>query len=134
MDAIHVIGMHPTGERRVRTAPPPKSEGCGWYPIALAFHYQAYAGGVEVHRGTGETTEISSRAMRLRVPIDLPGLVEEVELAIVWPVALNGVTPLQWMVKARPVWRAPGCMFVCIATQELRTAGSRNRLAMAACG
>jgi hypothetical protein len=87
-----------------------------------------------VQTGAGETIEISSRALRLHIPDGLPPEVAELDLAIAWPVPLGGVTPLQWTVKAKPAWRAPGWIFVCIASHEFRTAGTRARLAMSACG
>ena len=84
--------------------------------------------------GVGETIEISSRALRLRTQEELPSRVAELDLAIVWPVALGGVTALRWTVKAKPAWRAPGWMFVCISSYEFRTAGARGRQLMTACG
>ncbi len=129
-----MVGTRTNGERRVRATAPARSYTRIWYPMTLVFQYRASFGGRLVHTGVGETAEICSRAVRLRVPKELPSQVDELELSIAWPVPLGGVTPLQWIVKARPVWRAPGWVFVCIANHELRTAGSRNRLAMAACG
>jgi hypothetical protein len=79
----------------------------------------------------GETIDISSRAVRLRVPTEFPARVEELNLAIAWPVALEGGKSLQWTVKARPAWRAPGWIVACIVSHEFRTAHS-NRMAMAA--
>jgi len=105
-----------------------------WYPIALVFQYRAYSDERLVQSGVGETIEISSRGLRLRIPEELPAQLTEMQLAIAWPVLLNGVTPLQWSVKARPAWRAPGWIFVCIASHEFRTAGVRSRQTMAACG
>lgn len=105
-----------------------------WYPIGLVFQYRAYSGDRLVQTGAGETIEISSRALRLRISEELPSQVAELDLAIAWPVSLDGVTPLQWKVKARPAWRAPGWVFVCIASHEFRTAGARGRQLTAACG
>jgi len=123
-----------TADQRVRSAPPPKTSVGRWYPIVLKFQYRAYSTERLVHTGAGETIEISSRSLRLRIPEDLPPQVAELDLAIAWPVPLYGVTPLQWTVKAKPVWRSPGWIFVCIASYEFRTAGARGRQAMAACG
>jgi hypothetical protein len=134
MQASLVVDMPAMGERRVRALAPPRTDGYGWYPLALALEYKAFSGGLLVQTGAGETTQISSRAVRLRVSKDLPALVDELELAIAWPVALDGVTPLRWIVKVKPAWRAPGWVYGCIASHEFRTAGTRNRLAMAACG
>jgi len=105
-----------------------------WYPIHLMFQYRAYAEGRLVQTGVGETIEISSRALRLRIPQELPAKAEELDLAIAWPVPLDGITPLQWTVKAKPAWRAPGWIFVCISSHEFRTAGARGRQLMTACG
>jgi len=105
-----------------------------WYPIHLMFQYRAYAEGRLVQTGVGETIEISSRALRLLIPQELPAKAEELDLAIAWPVTLGGVTHLQWTVKAKAAWRAPGWIFVCIASHEFRTAGARNRQVMVACG
>ena len=124
----------PTSDQRSRPVFPQKISVGRWYPIVLKFQYRAYSIDRLVHTGAGETIEISSRALRLRIPEDLPAQVAELDLAIAWPVPLNGVTPLQWIVKAKPVWRSPGWIFVGIASHEFRTAGARARPAMTACG
>jgi len=105
-----------------------------WYPIRLALQYRAYANGRLVQTGTGETIEVSTRALRVKVAEELPADAGELDLAVAWPAALDGTTPLQWTVKGKPAWRAPGWIFVCIASHEFRTAGIRNRQMMAACG
>jgi hypothetical protein len=105
-----------------------------WYPIKLAFQYRAYSDGRLVQTGTGETIEISTRALRVRIPEELPARAAELDLAIAWPVPLDGVIPLLWAVRAKPAWRAPGWIFVCVASQELRTGGARGRQLLAACG
>jgi len=105
-----------------------------WYPIKLAFQYRAYSQDRVMQAGTGETIEVSTRALRIRIPEELPPQAVELDLAIAWPAPLHGVTPLLWSVKAKPAWRAPGWIFVCIASHEFRTAGARGRQLMAACG
>ena len=105
-----------------------------WYPIRLVLQYRAYSEDRLLQSGAGETLEISSRALRIRIAEELPSQVVELDLAIAWPVPLNGVTPLQWTIKAKPAWRTAGWIFVCIASHEFRTAGARNRQLMAACG
>jgi len=134
MDASCVVDRLARGVRRVHVPAPPKADTGGWYPIALEFRYRAFRCGTPVHSGDGETAEISSHAVRIRIPTDLPERVDDLELAITWPVALNGVTPLRWMVKVKPIWSAPGWMFASIVSHELRTAGGRGGMAMAACG
>jgi len=65
--------------------------------------YRAYSDDRLVQTGAGETIEISSRALRLRIPEELPVQVAELDLAIAWPAAaLGGVTPLQWSLKRNP--------------------------------
>ena len=118
----------------VRTRVAPNISVGRWYPIKLALQYRAYSEDRLVQTGSGETIEISNRALRIRIAEDLPPQVTMLDLAVAWPVALGGVTPLQWTIKAKPAWRAPGWIFVCIASHEFRTAGTRNRLTMAACG
>jgi len=118
----------------VRLRVSPNASVSRWYPIELVFQYRAYSDDRLVQTGAGETIEISSRALRLRIPEELPVQVAELDLAIAWPAALGGVTPLQWSVKAKPAWRAQGWIFVCIASHEFRTAGARGRQFMAACG
>ena len=122
------------GGQNVRPRVSPNISVGRWYPIKLVFQYRAYADGRLVQAGVGETIEISSRALRLHIPEELPAHAAELDLAIAWPVPLDGVTPLQWTIKAKPAWRAPGWIFVCIASHELRTAGTRARQLMAACG
>ena len=119
---------------RDRPAAPRKTYVGRWYPVKLVFQYRAYADGRLVETGAGETIEISTRALRLWIPKELPAQVAELHLAVAWPVPLGGVTPLQWTVKGKPAWRASGWIFVCIASHEFRTAGARGRQAMAACG
>jgi hypothetical protein len=134
MDASCVVDRIARGVRRVHVPAPPKAEAGGWYPIALEFRYRAFWCGNLVHSGEGETVEISSHAVRLRVPMDLPPRVDDLELAIAWPVALNGVTSLRWMVKAKPAWNTPGWIFASIVSHELRTARSHGGIAIVACG
>ena len=122
------------GGQRVRPRVPPNLSVGRWYPIKLGFQYRAYADDRLVQTGVGETIEISARALRLRISGELPSQVAELDIAIAWPVPLDGVTPLQWTVKAKPAWRVPGWIFVCIASHEFRTAGARSRQLMAACG
>jgi hypothetical protein len=122
------------GGQSVRPLVSPNISVGRWYPIKLVFQYRAYLGDRLVQTGAGETIEISSRALRLRMPKELPAQVAELDLAVAWPVALDGVTPLQWTMKAKPAWRAPGWIFVCIVSHEFRTAGARARQLMAACG
>jgi len=98
-----------------------------WYPIKLVFEYRAYSGDRLVQTGAGETIEISAHALRLHIPRELPPQTGALDLSIAWPVALDGVTPLQWSVKAKPAWRAPGWIFVCIASHEFRIARARGR-------
>lgn len=105
-----------------------------WYPLKLVFQYGAYSDDRLVQTGVGETIEISSRALRLRISSELPPDVGRLDLAVAWPVPLDGVTPLQWTIKAKPAWRAPGWIFVCITSHEFRTAGARGRQLMSACG
>ena len=124
----------PTASQNVRPRVSPNISVGRWYPIKLTFQYQAYSKDRLVQIGVGETIEISSRALRLRTQKELPTEVAELDLAIAWPVALGGVTALQWTVKAKPAWRAPGWIFVCIASHEFRTAGARGRQLMTACG
>jgi len=134
MNGIATDDRNAVCERRVYTTAKPRKNACRWYPIALSFQYRAFSGGRLVHRGVGETIDISSHAIRLSMPFDLPGQVDTLDLAVAWPVTLGGATPLQWMVKAKPVEREPGWILACIGTQELRTVGPTKRLAMAACG
>ncbi len=122
------------GGQSVRPRMAPNISVGRWYPIKLVFRYRAYADDRLVQTGAGETIEISSRALRLRISEELPSQVAELDLAIAWPVPLDGVTPLQWTIKAKPAWRAPGWIFVCIASHEFRTAGARGRQLMVACG
>lgn len=122
------------GHESTRFAASPNISVGKWYPIALVFQYRAYSDERLVQSGAGETIEISSRGLRLRIPEEIPSEITELQLAIAWPVLLDGVTPLQWSVKAKPAWRAPGWIFVCIASHEFRTAGARSRQVMAACG
>jgi hypothetical protein len=105
-----------------------------WYPIALVFQFRAYADDRHVQSGAGETIEISSRGLRLRIREEILPQVNELQLAIAWPAMLDGVTPLQWSVRAKPAWRANGWLFVCISSHEFRTAGARSRQVTAACG
>ena len=121
--------------KSTRFADTPSFSVSKWYPLALVLHYWAYAGERLVQTGAGETIEISSRGLRLRIPDEIPSQVTEMRLAIAWPVLLNGVTPLQWSVKAKPVWRSIGWLFVGISSHEFRTAGARRReQVMVACG
>ncbi|HEY9140375.1 MAG TPA: hypothetical protein VIN93_05755 [Bryobacteraceae bacterium] len=120
--------------RSVRPRLAPNISVGRWYPLKLVLQYRAYSDSRLVQTGAGETIEISSRALRLSMPKELPPEVVELDLAIAWPVPLDGVTPLQWTIKAKPAWRAPGWIFVCITSHEFRTAGTRGRQLMSACG
>ena len=105
-----------------------------WYPIELGFQYRAFAEDHPVQAGTGRTVEISSRALRIRLDDELPPQVSALQLAIAWPATLEGGTPLQWVVRGKPAWRATGWIFVCMTGHEFRTASVRARQAATACG
>jgi hypothetical protein len=92
-------------ERRVR---PPKirQDGerrrCQRYRLELEARYKVLRSGEVLASGVGRTVDISSQGILFSADQPLAqGL--SVELSISWPVLLNQVAPLQWLVVGRIV-------------------------------
>ena len=95
-----------------------------YYPVMLAFTYTAYREGTVIKRGTGETTEMSSFAVRARFAEPIPAEVTDLTLSVVWPATLGDGTNLQFVIEGRPSWEGAR-MEVRFWRYEFRTAPRR---------
>jgi len=96
-----------------------------YYPLKLAFSYTAYCDGHVVQRGTGETAEISSSGVRVKTAESVDENVNQMRLAIAWPVALDDGTKLQLVVQGPVAHAAATLMEVTFWQYEFRTAARR---------
>ena len=95
-----------------------------FYPLTLAFTYAAYREGRVIQRGTGETMEMSSFAVRAKFAEAIPAEVTDLRLSIAWPATLGDGTNLQFVIEGRPSWEGAR-MEVRFWRYEFRTAPRR---------
>jgi hypothetical protein len=113
-------------ERRVRL---PKSPGderrvCPRYPIGLDLRYTVHTGRKQFETGNGRTVNLSRSGLRFTTdrPL-LCGL--KIDLAISWPLLLDGVVQLQLVASGRVVWAQGNEVAVQIERHEFKTRGAR---------
>ena len=102
----------------------PRSKSA-YYPLTLAFTYTAYREGTVIKRGTGETMEMSSFAVRARFAEPIPAEVTDLKLSVAWPATLGDGTNLQFVIEGRPSWEGAR-MEVQFCRYEFRTAPRRS--------
>ena len=103
-----------------------KREPNTYYPLALAFSYQALRHGQMIQHGLGQTTEISSTCIRVKPLSALSLATTEVAMSIAWPAKLKDGTSLQFFILAKPCWDGLGLAEFAIMKHEFRTASQRT--------
>ena len=89
------------------------------YELHLPLQYQLLAGNGEL-AGSGRTRNLSSSGIAFEVEGELQ-IGAYVELAIQWPVALDGNVPLKLVVRGEVVWHAAGWAAIRTTRCEFRT-------------
>lgn len=95
------------------------------YPVRLILSYTALHADQVVQRGWGETTEIGSGRLRVKLAESLSPAATGVVLSIAWPVKLTDGASLQLVVRATPTWGHAGPMEFTIDKYEFRTASRK---------
>ncbi len=106
-----------SGERRIKPR----------YKLHLPLSYNVLDS-VFVRQGFGWTRNLSSGGIAFETPEDLPSGAR-LELAIEWPVALGGSTPLKLVVQGHVVWSGRGLVALYFKRCQFRT---RRRAAASA--
>jgi hypothetical protein len=96
-----------------------------YYPVQLAFSYQALRRGDVIQRGSGETIEISSTSVRVKPLMALAQATTDVVMWIAWPAKLDDGTSLHCVILAKPQWDGSGLVELEIMKYQFRTAASR---------
>jgi hypothetical protein len=99
------------------------------YPVRLILSYTALHVDQVVQRGWGETTEIGSGRLRVKLAEALSPAATGVVMSIAWPVKLADGPSLQLVIRTTPSWDHAGPMEFTIDKHEFRTA-SRNATGM----
>jgi hypothetical protein len=109
-------------ERRVRTPAGASLErrGSTRFSLNLELRYTVCGRRAPVEAGCGRTIDLSSSGMRFvaQSPLE-PGL--KLDVAIDWPVLLDGGVPLQLIAKGMVVWSKGTETAMQIERHELRT-------------
>jgi PilZ domain len=100
---------HAAGERRARPR----------YALRFPLHYRVL-GEEEAAAGSGTTLNLSSSGVAFD-GVEALKLGAHVELAIQWPVALNGRIPLKLMVEGLVTWNHGGLAAIRMSRCEFRT-------------
>jgi hypothetical protein len=74
------------------------------YDLQLFFSYRAFADGQAIQRGLGETIEIGSTRIRVRLIEALSRAATGIVLSIAWPGTFQDGASLQLVVQAEPCW------------------------------
>jgi len=110
-----------SGKRRVRLPKPPSADRRGHvrYPLCMDLRYTV----VHPYRaGSGRVVDLSSSGLRFIADRPLEaGL--EVELAVSWPLLLDGGVPLQLLTSGKVVWANGAIAALQIGRHEFRTRG-----------
>jgi hypothetical protein len=95
------------------------------YPIILPLRYTLIRGEHAAELGRGTTLNISSRGVLFEAQDRLPDQ-SEIELAVRWPVLLQGSCALQLIIRGRVVRIRNNAIAILTKFREFRTAGSEN--------
>lgn len=102
-----VVNESPIGGRSSRS-----------YPVRLDLRYKIIRDGKPVHHGTGRTRQLSSTELIFSADHPLP--IGTVEVAIDWPIWLDGICPLQLIVFGHVIG-SDQAVSVKIVRHEFRT-------------
>jgi len=119
--------MEHASERRVRLPndPNPERRASTRFPLALEVRYTVSGRRALRETGSGRTIDLSSSGLRFATqgPLE-PGI--KLDVAIDWPVLLNGGVQLQLVAKGEVVWSSGTETALRIQRHELRTRGGRK--------
>ena len=112
-----------SGERRVATR----------YPLQLEVEYRTLPVLGTPVSGSGRTRDLSSKSISLEIDEGVR-TGTPVEVAVQWPVALNGCVPLKLMVRGRVVRTEPGMAVLRIEQRWFQTQRKASAAGMARIG
>ena len=92
------------------------------YPISLEVEYKLLEGTGARQKGSGRTINISSGGILLHLEENPPNI-RSIELSVKWPFLLDGLIPLQWIVRGNIVWTAANRLAIEVIDHAFHTAG-----------
>jgi hypothetical protein len=96
------------------------------YPISLEVEYQLLdATGVK-RKGIGRTVNISSSGILVHLEENQSN-VNSIQLSVKWPFLLDGLVPLQWIVRGNIVRADGASLAVEVINHAFHTAGKEGR-------
>ena len=113
--------MDPPSDRRARlVGPVPDRRANVRFPLTLDVRYSMSHRGTRAQTGSGQTIDLSSSGLRFsaRGPL-VPGL--KLNVAITWPVLLDGRVQLQLIVTGVVVWSSATETALKIERHDFRT-------------
>ena len=96
--------------------------------MQLAFSYKALRLSDEIQRGSGETTEISSSCIKVKLLPALAPATTDVVMSITWPASLEDGASLHCVVLAKPSWDGLELAELVIMKYQFRTAAKSGSL------
>jgi hypothetical protein len=119
-----------SGERRVRLPEPLGADRRAHirYPICLDLRYTVQERRKPSATGNGRAVDLSSSGLRFTTDRPLESG-KKVELAISWPLALDGGVQLQLVARGEIVWSKENEVAVHIQRHEFRTRGAGLKFA-----
>lgn len=117
-------------ERRVRLPKPPSADrrASVRYPLCLDLRYTVIHPYQGSPAGSGRVVDLSSSGLRFIADRPL-GAGLKVELAVSWPLLLNGGVQLQLVASGTVVWANGTIAALQIEHHEFRTRGAGRKLA-----
>jgi len=94
------------------------------YNLSLELQF-SYRRGKHTWHGTGRTRDISGKAICFECDQELPSGVQ-LELCIAWPVPLQGLFPLEMVVRGALLRSQGGLALLRLAEFEFRTQGANS--------
>lgn len=121
--------MEHASERRVRLPndPNPERRASTRFPLALEVRYTVSGRRALRETGSGRTIDLSSSGLRFATQGPLEPAIK-LDVAIDWPVLLNGGVQLQLVAKGEVVWSSGTETALRIQRHELRTRGGGRSL------
>lgn len=96
------------------------------YPISLEVEYQLLDATGARRKGIGRTVNISSSGILLHLEENASN-VNSIQLSVRWPFLLDGLIPLQWIVRGNIVRANGDSLAVKLVNHAFHTAGKEGR-------
>jgi len=96
------------------------------YALELPLRFQFSTRGSAIQGGHGITSDLSSCGVRFLADGELPPVGADIELAIDWPYLLQGVCPLEILVRGKVLQSTPRGVIVAVRSKAFRTHGRRS--------